>query len=91
MDLYIHSPIRLHGVVLKLVKHRDNFTFTFTLVRVYYNITFRKWIVFPPSGKQDTVDKNKFIVLGSSVHLPQTVISLLSGPIQQVLFRVLFI
>jgi hypothetical protein len=27
VDLYIHSPIRLHGVMLKLVKHRDNFTF----------------------------------------------------------------
>jgi hypothetical protein len=26
MDLYIHSPIRLHGEVL-IVKHRDNFTF----------------------------------------------------------------
>jgi hypothetical protein len=26
VDLYIHSPIRLHGVVLKFVEHRDNFT-----------------------------------------------------------------
>jgi hypothetical protein len=25
--LYIHSPIRLHGVVLSYEKHRDNFTF----------------------------------------------------------------
>jgi hypothetical protein len=29
--LDIHSPIRLHGVVLKFVEHRDNFTFTFSL------------------------------------------------------------
>jgi len=28
MELYLHSPIRLHGAVLD--KHRDNFTFTFT-------------------------------------------------------------
>jgi hypothetical protein len=28
VDLYIHSPIRLHGVMLnELVKHRDSFTF----------------------------------------------------------------
>jgi hypothetical protein len=27
VDLYIHSPIRLHGVVLNIVKHRD-ITFT---------------------------------------------------------------
>jgi hypothetical protein len=26
MDLYIHSPIRLHGEVL-IIQHRDNFTF----------------------------------------------------------------
>jgi hypothetical protein len=31
VDLYIHSPIRLHGVVLDF-KHRENFTF-FTLIR----------------------------------------------------------
>jgi hypothetical protein len=29
MVLYLHSQIRLYGVVLSL-KHRDNFTFTFT-------------------------------------------------------------
>jgi hypothetical protein len=29
VDLYIHSSMRLHGVVLnKLFKHRDTFTFT---------------------------------------------------------------
>jgi len=28
MELYLHSPIRLHGVVLSK-KHRDNFTLTF--------------------------------------------------------------
>jgi hypothetical protein len=27
VDLYIHSPIRLYGVVFKVVKHRNNFTF----------------------------------------------------------------
>jgi hypothetical protein len=27
VELYLHSPIRLHGVMLKLIKHRDNFTF----------------------------------------------------------------
>jgi hypothetical protein len=27
VDLYIHFPTRLHGVVLKLVKHRDKFTY----------------------------------------------------------------
>jgi hypothetical protein len=26
VDLYVHSSICLHGVVLKLAKHRDNFT-----------------------------------------------------------------
>jgi hypothetical protein len=31
VELYLHSPIRLHGVVLSLKKHRDNFTFTFYL------------------------------------------------------------
>jgi hypothetical protein len=30
VELYLHSPIRLHGVVLSLKKHRDNFTFSFT-------------------------------------------------------------
>jgi hypothetical protein len=24
VELYLHSPIRLHGIVLKLIKHRDN-------------------------------------------------------------------
>jgi hypothetical protein len=28
VELYLHSPIRLHGVVISLRKHRDNFTFT---------------------------------------------------------------
>jgi hypothetical protein len=32
VELYLHSPIRLHGVVLSLQKHRDDFTF--------YEITF---------------------------------------------------
>jgi hypothetical protein len=32
MKLYLHSPIRLHGVV-----HRDNLTFTF---KVHFMITF---------------------------------------------------
>jgi hypothetical protein len=27
VDLYLHSPIRLHGVVLSEGEHRDNFTF----------------------------------------------------------------
>jgi hypothetical protein len=36
MELYLHSPIYLHGMryilmVWNLVKHRDSFTFTFTL------------------------------------------------------------
>jgi hypothetical protein len=30
VDLYLHSPIRLHGLVLSLKKHRDNFIFTCT-------------------------------------------------------------
>jgi hypothetical protein len=30
VELYLHSPIRLHGVVLSQGEHRDNFTFTFT-------------------------------------------------------------
>jgi hypothetical protein len=29
MELHLHFPIRLHGVVLSLKKYRDNFTFTF--------------------------------------------------------------
>jgi hypothetical protein len=36
MALYIHSPIRLHGVVL-ILKHGDTFTFTFiSLCRLVY-------------------------------------------------------
>jgi hypothetical protein len=31
MDLYIHSPIRLHGVVLE-VKNRENFSFFINLI-----------------------------------------------------------
>jgi hypothetical protein len=27
VELYLHSPIRLHGVVLSLKKHKNNFTF----------------------------------------------------------------
>jgi hypothetical protein len=30
VELYLHSPIHLHGVVLSYKKHRDNFPFTFT-------------------------------------------------------------
>jgi len=26
VELYLHSPVRLNGVVLSLEKHRDNFT-----------------------------------------------------------------
>jgi hypothetical protein len=33
VDLYIHSPIRLHGVVLK---HRNNFNFHL-FIRGYFN------------------------------------------------------
>jgi hypothetical protein len=29
VELYLYSPIRLHGVVLSYEEHRDNFTFTF--------------------------------------------------------------
>jgi hypothetical protein len=42
VGLYIHSPIRLHGVVLKSVKLRDNFTFTFTFI-----ISFQFPLIFP--------------------------------------------
>jgi hypothetical protein len=31
VELYLHSPIRLHGVVLSEGEHRDNFTFSFTI------------------------------------------------------------
>jgi hypothetical protein len=27
VELYLHSPIRLYGVVLSKGEHRDNFTF----------------------------------------------------------------
>jgi hypothetical protein len=27
MELYLHSPVRLHSMVLSLKKHRNNFTF----------------------------------------------------------------
>jgi len=30
VEMYLHSPVRLHGVVLRWGEHRDNFTFTFT-------------------------------------------------------------
>jgi hypothetical protein len=36
VDLYIHSPIHLHGVVLKFVEHRDNFTLHLTLDKKSY-------------------------------------------------------
>jgi hypothetical protein len=29
VELYLHSPVRLHGVVLSLKKHRNNSNFTF--------------------------------------------------------------
>jgi hypothetical protein len=29
VELYLYSPIRLHGVVLSYGEHRDKFTFTF--------------------------------------------------------------
>jgi hypothetical protein len=41
MDLYIHSTIRLHGVVLKLVKHKDNFTL-FTLLLIHLSCIGRR-------------------------------------------------
>jgi hypothetical protein len=28
MELYLHLPIHLHGMVLRKKKHRDNFVFT---------------------------------------------------------------
>jgi hypothetical protein len=31
VELYLHSPIRLHGVMFSEGEHRDNFTFTFYL------------------------------------------------------------
>jgi hypothetical protein len=41
MELYIHPPMRLHGVVLNLTTHRDNFTF-FTLRKIeVYNMENR--------------------------------------------------
>jgi hypothetical protein len=30
VELYLHSPVRLHSVVLSYGEHRDNFTFVFT-------------------------------------------------------------
>jgi hypothetical protein len=27
VELYLHSPICLHGIVLNLIKHKNNFTF----------------------------------------------------------------
>jgi hypothetical protein len=37
VDLYIHSPIRLHGVVLIVVEHRDNFTVTANAATIAIN------------------------------------------------------
>jgi hypothetical protein len=34
VELYLHSPIRLNGVVLSSGEHRGNFTFTFTFTAV---------------------------------------------------------
>jgi hypothetical protein len=31
VELYVYSPTFLHGIVLKLIKHWDNFTFSFTI------------------------------------------------------------
>jgi hypothetical protein len=28
LELYLHSPIRLHGVMLRLIMHEENFTFS---------------------------------------------------------------
>jgi hypothetical protein len=33
VELYLRSPIRLHGVVISLKNHRDNFTLPY----LYYN------------------------------------------------------
>jgi hypothetical protein len=35
MELYLYSPIYLHGIVLELIKHRDNFTFKCRLIVKY--------------------------------------------------------
>jgi hypothetical protein len=36
MDLYIHSPLSLHGIIVVLVKHRDNF-FLFNITCIRFN------------------------------------------------------
>jgi hypothetical protein len=40
VKIYHHSPIRFHGLVLSLKKHRDNFNFTF---------------IFPEGGKDTCI------------------------------------
>jgi hypothetical protein len=39
VELYLHSPMRLHGMVLSSGEHRDNFTFfKLDLVAVYHGV-----------------------------------------------------
>jgi hypothetical protein len=49
VELYLHSPIRLHGVV-SLIKHRDNFTFLLVDVNKWFMATLTI-IVLPFAGK----------------------------------------
>jgi hypothetical protein len=44
LGLYIHSPIRLHGVVLKFVEHRDNFTFYLLLITLPKILKVNEWM-----------------------------------------------
>jgi len=55
MELYLHSAIHLHGVVLNLgteyiflswylVKHRAKFTFTFTFYCGQYELEVQFWV-----------------------------------------------
>jgi hypothetical protein len=42
-DLYLHSPIGLQGKVLNyIVKHRNNFTFTFTIHGFDFKISIKE-------------------------------------------------
>jgi hypothetical protein len=77
MDLYIHSPIRLHGVLLKFGEHRD---------KLYLYLTCQSvvWLTF--FYKTDTFDFNLTLSRGYALFFPLA-LPAHSGPRPVIQFR----
>jgi hypothetical protein len=82
VDLYIHSPIRLHGVVLKFVEHRDNFTFLPTMqfnnvLSVESQSIFRRNMSPPSSELKSKLKKEPSMNQAGRAAIPFSVIFVL--------------